>query len=340
MYDIFSEFLKDKKRICIIQAENPDGDSLGSALALDYLLNDYEISLYCPVEIPKYLRYLDDWSRVSIDFDFNADGYIIVDTAAQILLSKLLENPAIKERLISSDVFVLDHHETEDDIEFGHQGLIQTLPSCTDLIYRIAREQNLMPATKDVKEEDKERFKIVAEYLIAGILSDTLGLTSASTTSELYREVADLLDYGINIAEFEEHRRDFMKKSQRILNYKADLIKKVEYFLDGRLATVHIPWEEIQEYSDEYNPNVLILEELRLVEGVEVAICFKTYPDGKITGKIRTSKPIADKIAGFFGGGGHPYAAGFRTYDLSYDDAIHETIEAIDKIEREENEAL
>ena len=340
MYDVFSEFLKDKKKLCIIQAENPDGDSLGSALALDYLLNDYEISLYCPVEIPKYLHYLDDWGRVSLEFDFNADGYIIVDTAAQILLSKLLINPAIRERLISTDVFVLDHHETEDDIEFGHQGLIQTLPSCTDLIYRIAQEQNLMPAPENVPEEEHERFKTVAEYLIAGILSDTLGLTSASTTSELYREVADLLDYGINIAEFEEHRRDFMKKSQRILNYKADLIKKIEYFLDGRLATVHIPWEEIQEYSDEYNPNVLILEELRLVEGVEVAVCFKTYPDGKITGKIRTSTPIADKIASFFGGGGHPYAAGFRTYDLSYDDAIHETIAAIDKIEKEKNETL
>ena len=49
MYDIFSEFLKDKKRLCIIQAENPDGDSLGSALALDYLLSSYEISLYCPM---------------------------------------------------------------------------------------------------------------------------------------------------------------------------------------------------------------------------------------------------------------------------------------------------
>lgn len=340
MYDTFTEFLKDKKKICIIQAENPDGDSLGSALSLDYLLKNHEVSLYCPVEIPKYLRYLSDWSRVSLEFDTEADGYIIVDTAAQILLSKLLENPTIKNCLIEKPVFVLDHHETEDDLEFGHQGLIQTLPSCTELIYRIAREQNLLPAPEDISEENRPRFKIIAEYLIAGILSDTLGLTSASTTSELYREVANLLDYGVNIAEFEEHRRDFMKKSPRILDYKADLIKKVEYFLDGRLATVHIPWEEIQKYSDEYNPNVLILEELRLVEGVEIAICFKTYPDGKITGKIRTSRPIADKIAGYFGGGGHPYAAGFRTYDLSYDDAIHEAIAAIDKIEQEENETL
>lgn len=340
MYNTFTEFLEGKQKICIIQAENPDGDSLGSALALDYLLKDHEISLYCPVEIPKYLHYLDDWSRVSIDFDYDADGYIIVDTAATILLSKLLDDPAIRKCLIDKPVFVLDHHETEDDLEFSHQGLIQELPACCELIYFVAREQNLMPTPKDISEDDQPRFKAVAEYLIAGILSDTLGLTSASTTSELYRIIADLLDYGVNIAEFEEHRRDFIKKSQRILSYKADLIKKVEYFLDGRLATVHIPWEEIHEYSDEYNPSVLILEELRLVEGVEVAICFKTYPDGKITGKIRTSKPIAEKIAAFFGGGGHQYAAGFRTYDLSYDEAIHETIMAINKIEQEENEAL
>ena len=57
MYKTFSDFLENKKKICIIQAENPDGDSLGSAIALDYLLSDKEVSLYCPVDIPKYLHY-------------------------------------------------------------------------------------------------------------------------------------------------------------------------------------------------------------------------------------------------------------------------------------------
>lgn len=336
MYESFSEFLKNKKRICIIQAENPDGDSLGSALALDYLLNDKEISLYCPVDIPKYLRYFKEWSRVTNEFDFNADGYIIVDTAAEILLSKLLNEPDIKNRLNVSDVFIIDHHETEDDISFAHKGLIQTLPACCDLIYRIAREQGLMPASNEVKPEDKERFQKVAEYLVYGILSDTLGLTSSTVTADSYRQIAELLDYGLNVAELEELRREYMKKSQRILSYKGDLIKKVEYFNDGKLATVHIPWEEIKEYSDEYNPSALILEELRLVEGVEVAVCIKTYPDGKVTGKIRTSIPIADKLAEYFGGGGHPYASGFRTYDLTYDETIHEIIIALEKINNSE----
>ena len=86
MYQEFSDFIKDKKSFCIIQAENPDGDSMGSAIALDYLLKDAEVSLYCPVDIPRYLHYFSDWSRVTNEFDFRADGYIVVDTAAAILL--------------------------------------------------------------------------------------------------------------------------------------------------------------------------------------------------------------------------------------------------------------
>ena len=342
MYQSFLDFIKDKKRLSIIQAENPDGDSLGSALALDYLLKGHEISLYCPVDIPKYLRYFDDWSRVSNEFDFNADGYIIVDTAAEVLLSKLLDDPAIKNRLIRSPIFVLDHHETEDDLSFAHQGLVQTLPACCDLIYRVTKEQEILSKDYDkLSNEDKTRESKACEYLYYGILSDTLGLVSPAVSAETFNIVADLVSRGLNVSDLDEKRRDFSKKSPRILDFKADLIKRVEYYLDGKLATVHIPWDDIQKYSDEYNPNVLILEELRMVEGVEIAVAIKTYPDGKVTGKLRSNKSYCDKIAEFFGGGGHPYAAGFRTYDLSYEDTVHEIIEAISKIEEEgEDEAL
>ncbi|MBR5621048.1 DHH family phosphoesterase [Candidatus Saccharibacteria bacterium] len=341
MYNTFSEFLQGKKHISIIQAENPDGDSLGSALALDYLLKDIGVSLYCPVDIPKYLRYFEDWSRITSEFDFDTDGYIIVDTAADVLLSKLLDDPAIRARLESSPVFVLDHHETEDDLSFAHTGLVQTLPACCDLIYRIAREQNLLSDAKTyetLSAEDQAREKKACEYLYYGILSDTLGLTSASVSAETFSIISDIVSHGLNVFELDEKRRDFSKKSVRILNYKADLINRVEYFLDGSLATVHIPWEDISEYSDEYNPNVLILEELRMVEGVEIAVAIKTYPDGKVTGKLRTTIPIADKIAEYFGGGGHPYASGFRTYDLSYEDTVHELITATMSIKKADEE--
>lgn len=319
MYSIISDFLEGKRRICIIQAENPDGDSLGSAIALDYLLDGKDVSLYCPIDIPKYLHYFSDWSRVTNEFDYRADGYIIVDTAASILLSKLLEDTAIRNRLFSASVLVIDHHETPDDIEFTHDSIIEIRPACAELIYRIAKEQK-MTINKEA-----------AEAIFQGILSDTLGLTSSSVTAETFDIAADLTRLGADVSVLEDKRREFMKKSPRILDYKADLIKRIEYSLDGTLATVHIPWDDIREYSDEYNPNVLILEEMRLVEGVQVAVAIKTYPDGKITGKIRTGTeaPIADKIAGYFGGGGHPYAAGFRAYDMSYEDVVKDLVKIV-----------
>ncbi len=319
MYQKFSDFIKDKKRLCIIQAENPDGDSLGSAIALDYLLSDHDIALYCPVDIPKYLHYFKDWSRVTNEFDYKADGYIVVDTAATILLSKLLDDSAIKNCLYSTPVFVIDHHETTDDLDFPHDSVIEVRPACCDVIYQIAKSENIAISQP------------AAEAIFQGILSDTLGLTSSSVTAETFETAANLTKLGANITNLEESRREFMKKSPRILDYKADLIKRIEYSLDGQLATVHIPWDDIREYSDEYNPNVLILEEMRLVEDVKVAIAIKTYPDGKVTGKIRTSSdaPIAEKVAGYFGGGGHPFAAGFRTYDTTYDDVVRDLINIV-----------
>lgn len=325
MYQNFLEFIKDKKNICIIQAENPDGDSMGSAIALDYLLKDAEVSLYCPVDVPKYLHYFPDWSRVTNEFDYRADGYIIVDTAAAILLSKLLDDAAIRNRLYSAPVFVIDHHETEDDLDFPHDKIIEVRPACSELIFEIARENKM--------EIDKP----AAEAIMQGIMSDTLGLTSTAVTARTFEITAELTKLGANVGELEDQRREFMKKSPRILDYKADLIKRIDYSLDGSLATVHIPWDDIREFSDEYNPNVLILEELRLVEGVKVAVAIKTYPDGKVTGKIRCAPgvAIAEKIAGYFGGGGHEYAAGFRTYDTTYDEVVADLVKIVPELAAE-----
>jgi len=321
MHENFQKFIDGKNHLCIIQAENPDGDSLGAALSLENILThlEHETTLYCPIDIPKYIRYFTTWSRVTNDFPYKADGYIIVDTASTVLLSKLLNDPAIKNRLEHAPVLAIDHHETAPDLPFEFTSILDNSIATCKILYQI-----FINAKYGIDQE-------CAENLLYGILSDTLGLTSQAVTAEDYRIAADLIDHGANIAEMEERRRDFMKKSPRILSYKADLIKRVQYHLDGRLATVLIPFEDIQEYSDEYNPNALILEELRLVEGVDVAVAIKTYPDGKLTGKVRSSLPIAEQLAAFFGGGGHAYASGFRIYE-NYEQVLPELINATAKL--------
>lgn len=320
MYDQATQLINDAKKIVIIQGENPDGDSLGSSLALEEVLTDLgkNVVMYCATDIPKYMRYIKGWDRVESTFAADSDMAIIVDTSADILISKALETPGVRSFLETHPVLVIDHHTTASTLSFPHTTLSVDAVATGEILYGLA-------ANNDWKIGPQ-----AAENMLIAIMSDSLGLTTQTVTPNSFFVAGKLTELGASNAAIEERRREFMKKSPEILAYKGELIRRIEYFLDGKLALIHIPWEEIQEYSDQYNPSVLVLDEMRLVEGVEIGVAIKTYPDGKLTGKIRSNIPIAEEVAGYFGGGGHKYAAGFRVYE-QYDTIVKELLTAVDQ---------
>lgn len=321
MFETAADHINNAKKIVIVQAENPDGDSLGSALALEEILGDLgkDVSLYCDVEVPKYLRYIKGWDRVVQEFDTNSDLVIIVDTSSDTLIGKALLIPGVRHFLETHPVLVIDHHdEMAPTLSFEHIPVIQKAVSSTELIYKMVSSLGWTINPQ------------AAEDLMVGLMSDSLGLTTQNVTHESFMVASKLTELGASNSAIEGRRREFMKKSAEILKYKGVLIERIEYLLDGKLALIRIPWEEIQQYSDQYNPSVLVLDEMRLVEGVEIGVAIKTYPDGKLTGKIRSNLPIAATVAGFFGGGGHNYASGFRVFE-SIDTIIPELVTATDK---------
>ena len=320
MFEPATKLINDAQKIIIIQAENPDGDSLGSSLALEEILGDLgkDVVMYCPVEIPKYMRYIQGWDRVVTTFDATAELAIIVDTSADVLITKVLETPGVRHFLESHPVLVIDHHITGSTLSFDHTMLSQEAVATSEILHGLATNNGWT-----INQQ-------AAENMLIAIMSDSLGLTTQNVTPNSYFVAGKLTELGASSAVTEGRRREFMKKSPEILAYKGELIGRIEYLLGGKLALVHIPWEDIQQYSDQYNPSVLVLDEMRLVEGVEMGVAIKTYPDGKVTGKLRGNLPIAEDIAGFFGGGGHKYAAGFRAYE-EYDTIVKELVSATDK---------
>ncbi len=327
MYETATSLINDAQKIIIIQAENPDGDSIGSSVALEEILGDLgkKVIMYCPVDVPKYLRYIQGWDRIVSDFDTSADLAIIVDTAADVLLSKVLETPGVRHYLESHPVLVIDHHTTESNLSFEHAIVSEEAVATSQVIYKLADKNNW-----EINQQ-------AAENMLVAIMSDTLGLTTQNVDADAFATCAKLVALGASNAQIEERRREFMKKAPEILAYKGELIGRIEYFLDGKLALVHIPWSDIQKYSDQYNPSVLVLDEMRLVEGVEVGVAIKTYPDGKLTGKLRSNLPVSETIAGYFGGGGHKYAAGFRAYE-EYEKIVGELCDATDKALKEHDD--
>ncbi|HSX44688.1 MAG TPA: DHH family phosphoesterase [Candidatus Saccharimonadales bacterium] len=300
------KLIDDNQKILIIQADNPDGDSLASALALEQILGDMDKqpSLYCGVDIPTYLRYLSGWDRVDNQLPKDFDTSIVVDASAQVLLERLSNDPN-KSLLKQKPCLVIDHHSSPPTIDFADIKHIKPAVATGELIY-------------DLSQKFKWPLNLAAkEFLAVSIMSDSLGLVSEGTTAHSIKVIAELVEGGVSLAKLEDARRNMMRKSPELLAYKGRLLQRIEFYDNNRIVTITIPWSEIEKYSPLYNPTMLVLDEMRFGENTDVAIGFKTYRDGRITAKIKTNygKAIADKLAEHFGGGGHPYASGFKVTD-------------------------
>lgn len=300
------EIIKNASDIVIIQADNPDADSLGSALALESLLQEMgkKTFLYCSVDMPSYLRYLAGWDRIQNDLPTKFDASIVVDASTMTLLEKLA-NSGQQGWLASKPCIVLDHHKTVDNpIPFKIVQINdENRASTGELIYVLAKQLD-WPLHPDA-----------CEFIVTSILGDTQGLTNDLASAETYRIMADLLDSGVSRPAIEEQRRQLSKMPAEIYKYKAELIKRTEFELDGQIAHVTVPQAEINKFSPLYNPAPLIQGDMLQTEKVKVAIVFKQYDDGKLTGAIRCNQdaPVADKLAEKMAGGGHAFASGFKT---------------------------
>src|SRR5690554_3455899 len=136
------QIIADSQRILIIQADNPDADSLASALALESIIGEMgkQPLLYCGIDMPEYLKYLPGWDRVGREIPNQFDASIIVDPSAMALLEQL-QGSGAQGWVASRPVIVLDHHAgTANDVPFAKVILNQPDKVSTgQIIYDIAK---------------------------------------------------------------------------------------------------------------------------------------------------------------------------------------------------------
>ena len=331
--DKIKQLVDSAHSIVIIQADNPDADSLGSSLALEHILGDLgkHVHMYCGIDMPGYLRYLTGWDRVERDLPRQFDLSIIVDASTLTLLEKL-QNSGEIGWLKTKPCIVLDHHGTVDNrIDFATINLYDSKASSTsELMYNLAKQLGWQ-INPDA-----------GSAIMTGILGDTQGLANDLAGAETYRVMAGLIESGVNRPLLEERRREFNKMTLDIFKYKGRLIERTEFTAGGRIAYVVVPQSEINSYSPLYNPVPLIQGDMLTTSGVALSVVFKQYDDGKTTGAIRTNVGygVADKLAEKLGGGGHPYASGFkvisgRPFNEIKSECIDYAIELLDNLEKE-----
>ncbi len=299
------KLLQSSKSILIVQADNPDADSLGSSIALQDLCQQLSIStqLYCAISLSNYLQYIDGFDQVTDQVNQNFDLTIFVDVSTKTLINKLYNLPLIKD-IKQKPVIVLDHHqEIENPIDFATVIINDSLASSTgEIIFHLTQYLKI------------QLTNLGLNAILASIMGDTQSLSNQLTRPDTYRIVANLIDQGANRFELDKKRRDLNTLPLEIFHYKAELIKRTEFYYDNTIAILVLRQEDIVNYSAQYNQMALMQNDLLQVQNVKVILIIKYYQDQHLTTGIRANYgyPIASQLAKHFNGGGHQYASGIN----------------------------
>jgi len=290
----------EAKTILLLQPDKPDGDSLGSMLALEEIFGDMgkTTHMFTAGRVESYLSHLPGWDRVSNDWPDKYDLAILVDSAVPDQSARMLSahHPTLRKH----PLVIIDHHGGHEIIDGAIMAMVDPKAAATsEVLYKIA---------KTLKWPLNER---ACQRLVASIFADTLNLTTPSVTTRTIEVFAALVKLGnINVSALHRAFRESAANDPDLLAVKGQLLEAVEFFADGQIALVVAPQAMVKEYRQRTSLSALVMFEMLWARGVKVAAVMSDYGT-IIRTSLRAREPIAAKVATIFGGGGHPMAAAF-----------------------------
>lgn len=283
--------IRAANRIVILTHENPDGDAIGSALAMYMSLKKMgkEPDVIIP-EYPRIFNFLPNADKIKKEGKENYDLAIAVDTSTIKMLngwSNYFENATTK--------IVIDHHGT--NTMFGDINFVNPdSPACAQILISIIEFFG-------VKIDEQ-----IGTALLTGIITDTGGFQYQSTTPETFEFAAELLKKGVNVSNI--YKRVFNTKTKANFELRKKAINRMEFFSDGKISFTYITIKDEEEVNAETGDYEGIVEEGRAIEGVEVSVFLHETSKGfKVSLRSNSYVNVAD-VCLMFGGGGHIHAAG------------------------------
>ena len=300
MDNSFSE-LRDRianaESIIVFSHVSPDGDTLGSNLAISLMIEKYfnkKVDSTFVGKLPNTYNYLPDFDRFidvqDIDKNKQYDLAIAVDVASKdrmVFGTQLFDNAKVKVNI--------DHHKT--NIGYADINIVEGDAACVGIIlYKI------------FKAWDLEIPKDVARCIYTSLLTDTGGFKYENTTPETFMLAADLVRLGVSPTY--EFRACYETKPQSMVQFQAYVVSNTVFYNSGKVAFSKITRSDMSKFNatDDYTEG--IVEVLRTSKNVEIAAILKETKEGYTKVSLRSKTLDLTPIVMDFGGGGHTFAAG------------------------------
>ena len=294
---LFEEKIKSAKNILISAHINPDGDALGALISMKCALKNKYNKNADTVFIGKYpdiygfLPYKNELINAQ-NFDTNKsyDVAIALDVASKermVNIEKTFSNAKFKINI--------DHHKT--NIGYGDFNLVDGNASSTgEVLYQLFNDLNI-EITKDI-----------AIALYTSILTDTGCFKYKSTTEKSMKYCAELLKYGVKPDKIAQEIYGNKPKAMVMINAWA--VSNAKFTNNGKVAYSTVSLKDLERFNAESDHTEGIVEALKEINSVEVAMLFKELPNGFTKVSFRSKSIDVAKISAQFDGGGHTNAAG------------------------------
>ncbi len=291
--EIFKEIQKSES-IVILTHESPDGDAVGSSLAMKLALES--LGKKPDVIIPEYaeiFKFLPGTKDIKESSDVkNYDLAISLDCATlkRLMGSEYFEN--------AKRTIVIDHHGSNN--MFGDFNYVNPVsPACCEILAGIFDYYNIN-ITKEI-----------GSCLLTGIITDTGGFKYPATTAETFEFTAELLRKGVNVSDI--YRRVLQTVSRAHFELAKKVMDRMEILENGKVTFSYIDKNDEQEVGAKPGDHEGLVELGRDIDGVEVSIFIRQKEDGSDDYKVslRSTEYVnVSDVCLMFGGGGHPRAAG------------------------------
>jgi phosphoesterase RecJ-like protein len=293
----FFEFVKAKKRFLVGCHVHPDGDAIGSTLAIGAVLSQLgkQVMMVCNEGVPNVYRFLEDSQLIKSDVDTNyiPEVLVCVDCAEKeriALPAKIWEIPNLP-------IVNIDHHVTNTG--FGKLNLVQPNASATgEVIFSLLKDGAITLNHN------------IATALYTAIATDTGFFRYANTSWYTMEVVAQLVkDYQVEISKVAEQVHE--QKSYNSIRLLGEVLKTIQIGIGCKVAWAILDQKMLAQFPVENEETESYVNYARSIEGVEVAILFKELRPNEIKLSWRSTMAVdVSKLAANFGGGGHARAAG------------------------------
>lgn len=285
---------------------DPDGDALGSTLALKRALESVGKTALLPLEPPPFLAFLCEPGELSDPLDALPDGSMlaVLDVSD---LSRMVGAPAEGAAFMLN----IDHHGTND--RFGDLALVQPGAAATAQIVK-----DLIDVLGVVWSER------IATPCLTGIMTDTGTFRYTNTTAEVLKAAGDLMAAGAKYTELSDR---VQRRPASYFQMLGRVMETLEMHEDGAVSLAYVTQELRAAYGEDDDSDDYV-GVIRYIEGVEIAVLLKEKDDAvKIS--VRARPPYsAQNVAVELGGGGHVAAAGAKLDGLSLNEAKERVVAA------------